>query len=741
MNHDVSERYCAFCGLPLPASFALGVNSAVDEVEYCCSGCRSVASVARAEGEQGAAAGGLLRLGLAIFFTMNVMVFTMALWSQDVYSDPSFATPLAETLRGVFRWAALVFALPVLYLLGRPIAAGVWQALGRGAITTDLLILLGVTAAYAYSAVSVLRGSGHVYFEVSSMVLVFVSLGRWLEAKGKIRTGESLDALARLLPDTVLRETHQGEFLRTPRSEVRTGDVVRVLPGDRFAVDGQISAGRALVDQQIVTGESQAVAKGVGDIVFSGTLNMDGDLRVKVTATDGSETVSRILNMVRAARGAKGRHERLVDKIAVWFIPAVCTIAIVAGWRQGQLAGWDQGILTALAVVLIACPCALGLATPLAVWTALGRAARSGVLFRSGMVLERLAHLRHACFDKTGTLTTGVPATSELLTAENEDRRRVLKVAANVAGGSTHHLSEAIVRFAEQESEEPLNSKPGSVETLPGRGLTSDLPGLGRAVLGSRRFIKEAGLKWPDTIPDDSSEARQQVGIGWDGMVRGVFHFHEQLRPETTAALAACRQLGLELQILTGDEPSRAGAVVGQLEIAAQSNQLPEEKAATLQSLAQEGGVAMIGDGLNDAPALATADVGVALGCGADISRDAAGVCLLGDDLRYFPWAVALSRQTVRVVKQNLFWAFAYNGAGIALAATGRLNPIWAALAMAASSVLVVANSLRLGRFPESAPMPDAGSPETMSKVVSRLQPLADNNTRSPKPQLVSTTP
>ncbi len=737
MNQDASERYCAFCGLPVPASFALGVDSPADEIEYCCSGCRTVASVTEAEREQGAAAGGLLRLGLAVFFTMNVMVFTMALWSQDVYTDPSFSTPLAVILRSVFRWAALVFALPVLYLLGRPIAAGVWQALRRRAITTDLLILLGVSAAYAYSVVSVLRGSGHVYFEVSSMVLVFVSLGRWLEAKGKRRTGESLDALARLLPETVRRQTPQGEFLETPRGEVRTGDVVRVLPGERFAVDGRISAGRATVDQQIVTGESQTVAKSVGDLVFSGTLNVDGDLRIEVTAADGSETVSRILNMVRAARGAKGRHERLADRIAVWFIPAVCTIAIVAGWRQGQLAGWDQGILTALAVVLIACPCALGLATPLAVWTALGRAARSGVLFRSGLVLERLAYLRHACFDKTGTLTTGVPAASELLTAGHEDRQRVLQVAADVAGGSTHHLSQAIVRYAEQTLNERIDSEPASVETLPGRGLASELPGLGRVVLGSRWFMKETGLEWPDTIPDKVGEARQQVGIGWDGIVRGVFQFHEQLRPETTVALAACRQLGLELRMLTGDESSRASAIVEQLDISADSNQLPEEKAATLQSLAQEGGVAMVGDGLNDAPALATADVGVALGCGADISRDAAGVCLLGDDLRRFPWSVGLARQTIRVVKQNLFWAFAYNGAGIALAATGRLNPIWAALAMAASSILVVVNSLRLGQFPEPTPLSDEASSGTMTDAVSWPRPAADG----PPPRLASTSP
>lgn len=739
MIHNAPERYCAFCGLPLPASFSFGANAAAGEIEYCCSGCRTVASVAESERERGAAANGLLRLGLAIFFTMNVMVFTMALWSQDVYSDPSFDTPLAESLRGVFRWAALLFALPVLYLLDRPIAVGVWQSLRRAAITTDLLILLGVTAAYGYSVVSVLRGSGHVYFEVSAMVLVFVSLGRWLEAKGKRRTGESLDALARLLPETVRRQMPQGKFVETPRGEIHTGDVVRVLPGERFAVDGRIIAGQASVDQQLVTGESRAAAKGVDDLVFSGTLNLDGDLRIEVTAADGSETVSRILKLVRAARSARGRHERLADRIAVWFVPAVCAIAMVAGWQQGQLAGWDQGIMTALAVVLIACPCALGLATPLAVWTALGRAARVGVLFRSGLVLERLAHVQHACFDKTGTLTTGSPGASELIVPVDKDRRHVLQVAAHLAVGSTHPLSRSIAQFVRWGSEGLLDLEPVSVETLPGRGLAGNLPGLGRVVLGSRRLMREEGLEWPESFTDDFSDDSQQVGVGWNGMVRGVFKFHEQLRPETGIALEECRQLGLDLRMLTGDEQGKVDAIVEQLNISAYSNQLPEEKASTLRSLANEGGVAMVGDGLNDAPALATADVGVALGCGADVSRDAAGVCLLGDDLRRFPWAVALARQTVSVMKQNLFWAFAYNVAGIALAATGRLNPIWAALAMAASSILVVVNSLRLSHFAEPVTFSEA-SDETRA-TNSTLQDAVDWNPKSSDLQLVSMSP
>ena len=532
MTTEASSRYCAFCGLPLTASFGIGQRKDSVEEEYCCSGCRTVASVEAAEQADGASAHQMLRLGVAIFFTMNVMVFTMALWSQDVYAAEAFENELAVTLRSVFRWASLVFSMPVLYLLGGPIASGVWQALRRGAITTDLLILLGIVAAYGYSIVSVLRGAGHVYFEVGSMVLVFVSLGRWLEAKGKLQTGESLDALASLLPKTVRRLEGESSFVETNREEVSTGDVLRVLPGERFPVDGVLVGGQALIDEHLVTGESRIAEKSVGANVYSGSLNVDGDVQVEVTAADGQETVSRILSMVREARREKGYHQRLADRIASWFVPLVCVIAIVAGWVQGREHGLDMGIMTGLAVVLISCPCALGLATPMAVWTALGRAAQAGVMFRSGLVMERLAGVRFACFDKTGTLTTGLPEAGELLVANGEDANHISEIAANLAAGSTHGLSLAILRF-QQAVEPDWQPEHITVESLPGRGLVADVTGIGRVALGSRRLMIENDLQNPtdDRFEDsDSEDTKQQVFVGWAGEIRGVYCFAEQIR-------------------------------------------------------------------------------------------------------------------------------------------------------------------------------------------------------------------
>jgi heavy metal translocating P-type ATPase len=665
----------------------------------------------------------LLRLGLAIFLTMNVVVFTMELWSQDFYDDRSFESPFATHLEGLFRWASLLFALPVLPLLGGPLARGVWQALRRRAATTDLLILIGVAASYGYSVVSVLRGSGHIYFEVGCVVLVFLSLGRWLEAKGKRQTGQSLDALERLLPETVRRLVVDDDGAEREELVARemacVGDVIRLLPGERLSLDGRVAGGRAAFDEQIVTGESRPSVKSLGDRVFSGAVNLDGDLRIQVTAAAGADTVSKLLDLVREARRSKGRHERLADRIAAWFVPAVCLLAVAAGVWHGVQEGLDRGLMIALAVALIACPCALGLATPMAVWTALGRAAEARVLFRSGAVLERLAGVDVACFDKTGTLTSGRPEVAALHLAGGESPSEVLPIARRLASGSTHSLSRAI---CEWEGGRPANSNApfgGSddavdgrsalvdgidhVQSHSGRGIAAyDHGQVMLACLGSPRWMVELGVTMPadlnDRLADDDVREAPLVCMAWGGTVRAVFVFREQLRSEAPAAIAACRGLGLDVLVLTGDRRDRAAALATELGVDALAEQLPEDKATAVRRVGA-GSVAMIGDGVNDAPALASAEVGVALGCGADLSRDAAGVCLLGDSLMGVPWAVGLARQTVRIVRQNLFWAFAYNAAGIALAAAGRLNPVWAAAAMAVSSILVIGNSLRLRRY------------------------------------------
>jgi len=748
---------CDFCGLPVAAFRRTGRDEGPSEPLYCCSGCRWAASILTAEPTESYTQRILLRLGLAVFCAMNVMVFSMALWSRDIYADQlQDAGPLADALYDVFRYLAMFFSLPVLWLLGGPILAGVWHSVRRMVVTTDLLVLLGVTAAYTYSIVSVLRDTGHVYFDVGSVVLVFVTLGRWLEANGKLKTGQTLDVLAKLLPETARRVSPNGvETTDVPRDDVRVGDTLRVLAGERFAVDGQIIAGSAVVDQQVVTGESRGIEKQPGDDVYSGTLNVDGDLRIRVTAAAGDETVSRMLALVRHARRAKGDYQRLADRVAAWFVPAVFIIATAAAIWHGVSDGLEAGIFAGLAVVLIACPCALGLATPMAIWTAMGRAARGNVLFRSGRALEQLAHVSEVYFDKTGTLTQADVSVESLVVDESTDRQELLHRTAALAAGSAHALSRAVTRYAASRTvgddlpKDPTSLQssvfPGAVRTIPGKGIAAHgmADGEGAVYLGSRRLMDEAGLTLGDSLLHAVEAADNQQApvalVGWDGRVRGVFTFRETIRPTAAAALVECRKLELQVAVLTGDRTQPAERLHRELNVTVFAEQLPTDKVAAIEQQRREGlRVAMVGDGINDAPALAAADVGVALDCGADLSRDSADVCLLSSDLQRLPWTVSLAKRTVRTIHQNLFWAFAYNGAGIVLAATGRLNPVWAGAAMVASSIIVVTNSLRLNRFPE--PISKTEQPDTSpSPAIDQLgdepySPIHMPGTQSVKP-------
>jgi len=714
------ELACDYCGLPVPSrQRAREATDDQSQPVYCCSGCRFAASILSSDVDaDGHARRTMLKLGLAVFFAMNVMVFSMALWSRDVYAEQlQAAGPLADALYQVFRYLALLFCLPVLLLLGEPLAVGVWQAARRATITTDVLLLLGILAAFAYSLLSVIAGEGHVYFDVAALILVFLTLGRWFEAQGKLRSGQALDALAKLLPETahVLRE---GRVVDVPRDEAAVGEQLLVFPGERFVVDGIIRSGKAAIDEQTITGESQAVSKQPGDAVYSGTLNLDGDLRIGVTAAAGSETVSRMLDLVRQSRRERGHYQRLADRITIWFVPAVAIVAVATAWWHAQHGGIDAGILAGLAVVLIACPCALGLATPMALWIALGRAARSQVLFRNGQSLEQLAQVKFLFFDKTGTLTSGETRVGAFVCDSTSDPRDVLQRAAALAAVSNHCLAGAIKRFVE----EPVKVDEVEVlNTIPGCGLRARLRSTDRHVplgeevlLGNLPWLRDQGYAiesglWSDVLAAGGSDATLSA-IGWSGRVHGVFMFQEQLRLEAAAALAECRKLGLGVGVVTGDRQTRAEQLASTLGVPVQAEQLPEDKVAAIRNArAHPGLVAMVGDGINDAPALAASDVGIAMGCGADLSRDTATVCLLSNDLARVAWTVELARQTVRIIRQNLCWAFSYNVVGITLAATGRLSPVWSAVAMVASSVFVVSNSLRLNRFPE------AGSTATRS--------------------------
>lgn len=731
---------CDFCGLPIPGfsrTQPAEAEGGAPEPQFCCFGCRFASAVTQERGDTGAIRWTLMRLGLSIFLSMNVMAFSMALWTGDVYGQVQTGT-LQTPLFGLFRYLCLLFSFPVVVLLGGPLMDSAWQALRRGMLSTDLLLVTGTAAAFVLSAVSVFRDEGPIYFEVACVILVMVTLGRWFEAAGRLRAGAALDELQRLLPKYV-RVIRGGGDVQVPAAEVARGDLVRVLPGERFPADGRLVEGRVAVDQQILTGESQPVSRAPGDEVYAGTLNLDGAVVVETTSDPGTGSLDRLIAAVREARESKGFYQDLANRISAWVFPAVTLIALATLAWHWRAAGFDQGLKAALAVVLVACPCALGLATPLAAWTALGVAAQHHVLFRSGQALERLAGIRAVRFDKTGTLTTG---DGRVVACMIDDElglaagRRVLSLATTLTAGSLHPYSRAIHKYSSflmaagwkaEGTNEPAgsagpdgrsvfcqNSAPTryhsesctEIRQRAGRGLVGQCSTTGESIfLGSRALMEEAQLSVPPAL--HPAIAAGEIGgspvvcLGWNSRMRAVFLLDETLRHSTKKSIADCRRIGIDVAVLTGDHCGRARKLAAELNVPVLAELLPEQKLAAIRETQKTiGPVAMVGDGINDAPALAASDVGVALGCGADVSRDAAQVCLLSDDPERLVWAVQFARATVRIMRRNLIWAFSYNCAGVALAASGRLNPALAALLMVVSGVLVVRSSLSLHRAP-----------------------------------------
>ena len=686
MSHSSPQAGCDYCGLP--------VGGAVGgEPAYCCFGCRFAASITGSSGDDGEARWMMTRLGIAIFFTMNVMVFTMLLWSQPEQGPAATVEPTAAVFYGLARHACLLFTAPVLMLLGGPLLADALDELARGRGALNLLLLLGVATAFAQSAWATWSGEGHVYFEVSCMVLLAVTLGRWLEATGKLKTTAALRDLRRLLPDRV-RRLAQGAEQEIALAAVLPGDVLRILPGEHLPTDGVIAAGVAAIDEQTVTGESVPTEKRPGDPVYSGTCDLDGELLVTVTTPPGAGTLERLIDAVTAAAGAS-RQQRLAETISAWFLPVVLVSAAVACGIHWRLSGPAAGVLAGLAVVVVSCPCALGLATPMALWAATGSATRRHVLIRDADAFAGLAASDTWCFDKTGTLTTGCRVTAIEPTAEGRTAADVLALAAALAGGSTHLFSAAITTAAAKQGSGPDAAlRVEHLRTVPGCGV--------EAALADGRVARLGSVRWITGVAGEADAPQCLVAL--DGNVVGGIRFAETIRPEAAATLAALRQRGARTLMLSGDRAERAALVADELDLECHSPLLPAEKLAAIEALRHEGRrVVMVGDGLNDAPALAAARVGVALGCGADVSRWSADVCLLRDDLSSLPWLCELARRTTRTVRWNMLWAFGYNAACIPLAASGWVHPAIAAAAMVASSLLVVTSSLQLASA-EAAP-------------------------------------
>jgi len=651
---------------------------------------------------------------------------TRLFWSGVAFAGPLFALSMARDFSLLGAWAHaswvnwLMFALaaPVQFYVGWDYYVGSWKSLRNGSANMDVLVALGSSVAFAYSVVVAFAlsvgsvGLGeHVYFETAALIITLIKLGKLLEVRAKGETGEAIRELMSLRPDTA-RVVQGDQELEIPLDQVDVGDVVVVRPGERIPVDGVLLDGRSSVDESMLTGESMPVDKEPGAEVIGATMNRSGSFRFRATKVGSQTALAQVIRLVREAQGSKAPIQRLADRVASIFVPVVIVLAVATFlvWWLLVGAGAADAMIRLVAVLVIACPCALGLATPTAVMVGTGRGARLGILFCSSEALERAKQVRVVVLDKTGTITRGEPVV-RCVTAIDGDEATLLRVAASAELRSEHPLAEAVLDEARRR--ELTISEPEQFEARAGRGVTATVDGLG-ILVGTRAFLEEQGVETSslaDAAAHVESDAQTPLWVATERSVLGLIAVADALKEGSREAVRELQDAGLRVVMLTGDREATARAIAAEVGITdVRAELLPEHKVAAIRELQEDFVVAMVGDGINDAPALAQADVGIAIGTGTDVAMETANVTLMRGDLRSVPVAFALSRATMRTIKQNLFWAFFYNVVLIPVAAGAlyslaflpmmlrALHPILAAFAMAFSSVSVVGNSLRLRR-------------------------------------------
>ncbi|MFD2643675.1 heavy metal translocating P-type ATPase [Pseudomonas japonica] len=608
-------------------------------------------------------------------------------------------------------WAQFALATPVQFILGARFYVAAWKAVRAGAGNMDLLVALGTSAGYGLSLYEWARAMPgmmpHLYFEASAVVIALVLLGKYLESRAKRQTASAIRALEALRPERALQVV-DGVERDVPISALRLGDLVLVKPGERFPVDGEVVEGQSHADEALISGESLPVPKQPGDRVTGGAINGEGRLLVRTLAL-GTETVlARIIRLVEDAQAAKAPIQKLVDRVSQVFVPAVLVLALltlIGWWLAG--ATLEVALINAVAVLVIACPCALGLATPTAIMAGTGVAARHGILIKDAEALERAHAVNRVVFDKTGTLTSGSPRIVHHHALDGDDAQ-LLQQAGALQRGSEHPLAKAVLDACAEQGLDVPDIRDS--QSLTGRGIAGSLDGRELA-LGNRRMLDESGLQ-PGELADSARtwEAEGRT-LSWlierspQPRVLGLFAFGDSLKPGAEQAVRQLAGRNISSHLLTGDNRGSAAVVAQALGIAdVHAEVLPADKAAEVAALKKTGVVAMVGDGINDAPALAAADIGIAMGGGTDVAMQAAGITLMRGDPRLVPAALEISRKTYAKIRQNLFWAFIYNLIGIPLAAFGLLNPVLAGAAMALSSVSVVSNALLLKTWKPDTP-------------------------------------
>ncbi|MHB1053824.1 MAG: heavy metal translocating P-type ATPase [Thiobacillus sp.] len=691
------------CGMMVDKASALKSERAGRAYYFCSIGCQRTFESPEQELKSMKTRVMIALTGVLVLAILRAGAFlTLATGATIVSWAPVSALPW-------FTWGMWLFILvtPVQFIGGWSFYKGAWQAVRSRHINMDFLIAMGTSVAYFYSVAVVFFpevlpvevDERAVYFEVSAVIIAFVLLGKYMEEIIKKRSSAAVRKLLDLRP-AVARVIREGAEMEVPAESVMVDETVVVRPGEKIPTDGQVLEGNSSVDESMLTGESMPVEKAAGSAVIGGTINRTGLFRFKTTRVGAETALAQIIKMVEDAQASTADVQRLADKVTAYFVPAVVVVAFLAFFGWWAVGNFPQGLLAFIAVLIISCPCALGVATPAALMVGVGKGAEAGILIRGAEVLERAEKLTTVVFDKTGTLTRGEPNVTDIVVLGAATEEEILRLAAAVEAGSEHPLGEAIVRAAQHR--ELVLQKVTGFESIPGHGIRGSVDDRA-ALLGNRRLFAREKI---DVSAAEAAMTRLEIEgktamlVGMNGALAGIIAIADTLKPEAQEAVSALQQSGIEVILLTGDNQRTAHAVATQLGIAQViAEVLPGDKARIIQDLQKQGkSVAMVGDGVNDAPALAVADIGIAIGSGSDVAKETGGIVLIKDDVRDVVAAIRLSRATMRKIKQNLFWAFIYNSIGIPVAALGFLNPIIAAAAMALSSLSVIVNSALLKR-------------------------------------------
>lgn len=685
--HEAKE--CYQCGIPITGK---PVTYKVDGEyrDFCCFGCYLIYKTTGMRGEEGTAVAFLGKFGFGYFFAMLVFMLSTYLYGAHMTPDD----PQAQAFVGFIKYVILILATPVMLLLGIPILRNAFSG-GRINLNTDTLIVLGSFSAYFLSVYSVFTNKPTIYFETATMILVLMTFGRYIETSSRAKASNFMKELLKLSPEkaVVIRD---GQEIEVNRDEIKVGDIVKIVPGEKIPADGVVIEGQGHVDESLLTGETKPVFKKVGDELYTGTTNIDGSFKIKVNKPAEDWTLNRFIQIMKEIRATKAPINRIADTIAYYFLPVIVTIATAAGIYWYLHEGFEKALIVFMSVLLISCPCAFSIGAPLALWIGLSEAMREGIIIKGADILEKLSTVKTVFFDKTGTITERNMVVSYVKAVDEN----IVKLACCLERNSEHPLAKSFVSYCAQKGF-ISDCKVEDFRVHFGFGIEGVVNEV-HLYIGSKAYMEKLGLNIPEELAQMEKEAEKNgeivVFIATDEKVAGMITFAQKIRKEAPKVIQVLKKLKINVGVLTGDTPYFAKVLKEKLGIEnIKAGLMPEDKLKVIQEEKSKGKtVAMVGDGINDAPALTQADIGIAMGCGTDLTRESANISLLSDDLRKVPLSILLAKKVRKVIYTNMFWAFIYNIIGIGLAVSGKLSPIFAALAMVLSSAFVIANSIRV---------------------------------------------